>query len=167
MKREWVRWIPSPRFLRYLLVGGWNTVFGYSMFAGIFFLVHKVQIPKPNVYWQILTAQVVSIPINITVSYLGYKLIVFKTKGNYLKEWLKSVAVYGTSFLPGLVLLPLVVKLLLYVPHINGRAPYIGNALLIAVGAIYSFLGHKHLTFRRSGEMKTESGDMIDRAAKK
>jgi|SRR5580658_4122033 putative flippase GtrA len=142
--------IPPGQFLRYILVGGWNTIFGYSIFAGIYYLLHRLRIPTANVYWQVITAQIVSNPINITVSYLGYKLFVFKTRRNYLREWLKSIAVYGMGFLPGLVLLPLLVAALLHVPHIQGSAPYIANALLLGVGAIYSFLAHKHVTFKVS-----------------
>ena len=142
--------IPPGQFLRYIVVGSCNTVFGYSTFAGIYYFLHRLDIPTGNVYWQVITAQIVSNPINITASYLGYKLFVFKTRGNFLREWLKSVAVYGTGFLPGLLLLPLLVAALLHVPHIHGSAPYFANALLLGAGAIYSFLAHKHVTFRVS-----------------
>jgi putative flippase GtrA len=140
--------IPPGQFFRYLLVGGWNTIFGYSTFAGIYYCLHRFTIPTTNVYWQVTSAQIVSVPINFTASYLSYKFLVFKTRGNYLREWLKSIAVYGTGFLPGLVLLPLLVKALLYLPYIHGSAPYIANALLTAVVVVYSFLGHKHVTFK-------------------
>lgn len=140
--------IPPGQFFRYLVVGGWNTIFGYCVFAGIYSLLHRYGIPTVNVYWQVISAQIVSYPINITTAYLGYKLLVFKTSGNYLREWLKSIVVYGTGLLPGLVLLPLLVAALLHLPHIHGSAPYIANALLVGVGAIYSFLGHRHLTFK-------------------
>jgi putative flippase GtrA len=140
--------IPPGQFLRYIVVGGWNTVFGYSTFAGIYYLLHRYDLPAANVYWQVIMAQIISVPINFTGSYLCYKFFVFRTKGNYLREWLKSIAVYGSSFLPGLVLLPLLVKALLYVPRMHGSAPYVANALLLGVGAIYSFLGHKHITFK-------------------
>ncbi len=118
------------------------------MFAGIYFLLRRYEIPTANLYWEVISAQVVSYPINITASYFGYKFLVFKTRGNYLREWLKCVVVYGTGLFPGLVLLPLLVAALLHFPYIHGSAPYIANALLVGVGAIYSFLGHKHVTFR-------------------
>jgi putative flippase GtrA len=139
--------IPPGQFFRYLLVGGWNTIFGYSSFAGAYYLFHRYSIPAANVYWQVITAQVVCTPINFTVAYFCYKLFVFKTEGNYLREWLKSIAVYGSALLPGLVLLPLLVKALLYVPHVHDSAPYVANAMLTGALVIYSFLGHKHVTF--------------------
>jgi putative flippase GtrA len=151
------RWLPSWQFVRYLVVGGWNTIFGYATFAVIYYLFHHYNVPASNIYWQVLAAQIVSTPINFTGSYLSYKFFVFRTKGNYLREWLKSIAVYGSSFLPSLVLLPLLVRALLYLPHMRGSAPYLANALLMGVVVIYSFLGHKHFTFRVSPGKPPES----------
>jgi putative flippase GtrA len=148
--------IPPGQFLRYVLVGGWNTIFGYSTFAGIYYVLHRQGFPGANVYWQVITAQMVCVPINFTASYFCYKLFVFKTKGNYLREWLKSIAVYGSSFLPGLILVPLLVRALLFLPYGHGSAPYIASGLMTGVGVIYSFLGHKHVTFKVSPETTSE-----------
>lgn len=148
--------IPPGQFLRYLVVGAWNTVFGYSTFAGIYWTLHHNAFPVANVYWQVITAQVVSNLINITVAFFGYKFFVFKTKGNTLREWMKAMAVYWSGFLPGLILLPTLVKLLQYVPHMHGIAPYVASALLIGFGVIYSFFGHKHVTFKVPPEKELE-----------
>jgi putative flippase GtrA len=136
------------QFLRYIVVGGWNTVFGYATFAGSYYGLHRYAVPTSNVYWQVVTAQIIATPINFTASYLCYKFLVFKTRGNYLREWLKSIAVYVSSLLPGLVLLPLLVKALLFIPQFHESAPYLANAVLMSVVVIYSFLGHKHVTFK-------------------
>lgn len=134
--------IPPGQFLRYLLVGGWNTLFGYSTYALFTALL------MPRVSFGYLYASVFSSLINITVAYLGYKFFVFRTHGNYLKEWLRCLLVYGSGMLPGLVLLPLLVEGLHYGFHLQRSAPYVGGALLMGAGVIYSFFGHKHFTFR-------------------
>ena len=152
--RRLFRHIPPGQFFRYIGVGVFNTVFGYSTFAIINFLLHRRNVPVSYLF-----AAALSNLINITVAWLGYKFIVFRTRGNYLREWLKAMAVYWSGFLPGLALLPLLVRLLNYLlpptisafHHTGGRrdlAPYIANALLIAVGVVYSFIGHKNVTFR-------------------
>ena len=98
------RHFPPGQFLRYLCVGVFNTVFGYSCFAVLNHLFHKAQVPASYVF-----AAVLANVISITVAYLGYKFFVFRTPGNYLREWLKAMGVYGIAALPGLVLLvPLV-----------------------------------------------------------
>src|SRR5437870_2119008 len=91
--------IPPAQFSRYTVVGVWNTVFAYSAYAGLtaLFMPHMA-------HGYILAAAVGSF-INITVAFLGYKWFVFKTKGNYLREWLRCVVVYGTATLIGIVLL--------------------------------------------------------------
>ena len=124
-------------------------------------------------------ASVLSTPINITVAYFGYKLFVFRTKGNYLREWLKCFAVYGVGMIPGLVALSALTRLLQTVIHrhavslhvylaalerdLSGRplaflqhiatgkamAGYIAGAVVIGVSTIYSFVGHKKVTFRK------------------
>jgi putative flippase GtrA len=87
--------IPPGQFGRYLLVGAWNTLFGYGSFA--FFTA----ILSPMIPYSYIVASVISSLLNISVSYLGYKWFVFKTRGNYLREWLRCVAVYSGGIVFG------------------------------------------------------------------
>jgi putative flippase GtrA len=100
-------------------------------------------------------AAVLSGALSITVAYFGYKFFVFKTRGRYLAEWFRCVIVYGTAMLPGLVLLPLLVEGLHLFFHLQRSAPYVGGALMTGFTATYSFLGHKHFTFRVPGGRAT------------
>ena len=147
--------IPRGQFVRYLCVGFFNTVFGYSTFAIINFLLHRRGVPVSYIF-----ASAISNFINITVAFLGYKFFVFRTRGNYLTEWLKAMAVYWSGFLPSLLLLPALVRLLNWVlPHrlaifhfvstSKDMAPYIANLILLVFGVVYSFFGHKKVTFRQ------------------
>lgn len=148
--------IPPGKLARYILVGFWNTAFGYSTFAGIYYLIHRWNIPAAYIY-----AQILSNFINITVAFFGYKIYVFKTKGNYLREWLKAMAVYWSGFLPGLILLPLTIKALNYGFHLKESAPYIANAILMGIGVVYSFIGHSKITFRVPPEEEIEEQSNI------
>jgi putative flippase GtrA len=136
------RHFPPGQFLRYLLVGGWNTIFGYATYALFTALL------MPRVRFGYIAASALSSVINITVAYLGYKFFVFKTRGNYLAEWLRCMAVYGSGMLPGLLLLPLLVAGLHYAFHLQRSGPYVAGALLMACGVVYSFVGHRLFTFR-------------------
>jgi putative flippase GtrA len=141
---ELTRHIPPRQFGRYLLVGAWNTAFGYATFA-IFTAVLDKFVPQSY-----MLACVFSSGINITVSFLGYKWFVFKTKGNYLREWLRCVGVYGGNILFGLALLPIMVYVLRHHFGFQKQAPYIAGALLTGFTVIVSFFGHKHFSFRPS-----------------
>jgi putative flippase GtrA len=136
--------IPPGQFGRYLLVGIWNTAFGYGTFAFFTALLDKV---VPQSY---MLASVLSSFINISVSFLGYKWFVFKTKGNYLREWIRCVGVYGGNILVGLALLPLMVYAIRHHFGLQRQAPYIAGAVLTGFTVLVSFFGHKHFSFKPS-----------------
>ena len=172
-----VNLFPPGQFVRYLCVGAFNTLFGYTTFAVALTLLNGV-LPQRFVYLTVVVASVVSTPLNITVAYFGYKIFVFKTRGNYLLEWLKAFAVYGTSMIPGLIALSALTRLLQSVfhrhavalhgsltrleTHLSGHplailqhlatgkamAGYIAGAIVIGFSTIYSFIGHKKVTFK-------------------
>ncbi|MGA7631136.1 MAG: GtrA family protein [Terriglobales bacterium] len=134
--------IPPGQFGRYLLVGAWNTLFGYGTFA-LFTAILSPIIPHGYIL-----ASVISSLLNITVAYLGYKWFVFKTKGNYLREWIRCVGVYSGGILVGVLALPVLVAVIRRNTQLVGQAPYIAGALLTALMVVYSFLGHKKFSFR-------------------
>ena len=134
--------IPRAQFGPYLVVGVWNTLFGYGAYAALTAAL------APVVSHSYIPASIIAAPLNITVSYLGYKWFVFKTQGNYLREWTRCCIVYGSAMLLGIALLPPTVFLIRLVPGLNRSAPYIAGALLMGFNVIYSFLGHKNLSFR-------------------
>ncbi|MGC1870144.1 MAG: GtrA family protein [Acidobacteriaceae bacterium] len=143
--------MPPGQFARYLMVGVWNTVFGYSLYALLTALL------MPRVRFGYLYASVASNLIAITVAYFCYKIFIFKTQGNYLVEWLRCILVYGSALLPGLVLLPLLVEGLHYGFHLERSAPYVAGALLTGLTVIYSFLGHKNFSFRVAAKVAQEA----------
>jgi putative flippase GtrA len=173
-----VNLFPGGQFLRYLCVGAFNTVFGYLTFAIILTLLNAAM-PARFLYLTVIAASVLSTPLNITVAYFGYKFFVFRTKGNFLGEWLKCFAVYGSGMIPGLVVLSALTRFLqsaihrravplhaflaavelhlsgpplTFLQHIatgKAMAGYIAGAVVIGVSTIYSFVGHKKITFRQ------------------
>ena len=123
--RRLIARLPKGQFIRYLAVGIFNTVWGYLSFAAFLFLFSHL-LPQHFLYLAVVVASVVSTPINITVAYFGYKFFVFRTKGNYLVEWLRCFAVYGLGMLPGLLILSALTRLLQTVLH-NHRAPLVAE----------------------------------------
>ena len=178
MKLPPVPRLPNSQFARYVCVGVFNTIFGYLSFVISLTLLSAV-LPARFLYLTVMLASVLPLPLAITESYLAYKFLVFRTRGNYLHEWLKCFAVYGSSMVPGLVALsaltgflrlvlhrhaawlhrllssmerPLHGRPLAFVQHwITGRAiaGYIAGAVVIGLSTIYSFFGHKYVTFQK------------------
>jgi putative flippase GtrA len=139
--------LPSPKslqqFIRYILVGGFNTFFGYAVFALLNWSMRGLG------SYSYMYAAVLANVIAITVAFLGYKWFVFKTRGNYLLEWIRCFAVYGTSMLIGLAGLPILVALLRPRLRNPGLASYLAAAIMTAITVIFSYLGHKNVSFRR------------------
>ena len=81
----------SQQFMRYILVGGFNTVFGYSLFALLNWLSRGLG------SYNYIYAAIVGNFIGISVAFLGYKWFVFRTRGNYLVEYTRCFGVYGSS----------------------------------------------------------------------
>jgi putative flippase GtrA len=131
------------QFVRYIVVGGFNTVFGYGLFALLNWLFRGLG------SYNYMYAAVLANVIAISVAFLGYKWFVFQTRGNYLIEWIRCYAVYGSSALIGLASLPIMVPILRHVLHRPGQAPYIAGALLTMVTVLFSFFGHKNFSFRQ------------------
>jgi putative flippase GtrA len=141
--RSLTKHIPPSQLARYLVIGVWNTLFGYGTYALFTALLAPV---VPHSY---VVALVLSSLLNITVSFLGYKWFVFKTKGNYLREWMRCVAVYSSGIALGACLLPIVVYILRHGTRYQASAPYLAGALLTGFGVLYNFLGHKKFSFRQ------------------
>src|ERR1700761_4865428 len=131
--------------VRYLLVGGFNTCFGYALFVSFNYLFRSLGVYGSEI------ASLLGNVIAITVAFLGYKWFVFRTHGNYLREWLRCMSVYGSSMLFSLVMLP---PLTLFLRRWFGPTQMASNlaaAILIVVTVISSYFGHKHFSFRPSG----------------
>jgi putative flippase GtrA len=178
-----VHLFPGAQFARYVCVGVFNTFFGYINFAVILALLNTA-VPIRFLYLTVVLASILSVPLNISVAYLSYKFFVFRTKGNYLGEWFKCFAVYGTGMIPGLVVVSALTRFLQLLIHghaaslhiflnvvelhLSGRplaflqhiatgkamAGYIAGALLMGTTTIYGFVGHKTFTFRSKKRLR-------------
>ena len=122
----------SSQFIRYLLVGGWNTIFGMAIYATLHHWLGS------HIHYLLLL-----IPANILAianAFLCYKLFVFRTRGNALREYLRCHAVYGIMMLVGAALLFLQVECL-------GLHPIVANCACIVITTIISYFAHRHFSF--------------------
>ena len=123
----------NTEFIRFLIAGAWNTAFGYGVFILLFYMPWKLHY---------IVVLIVSNIIAITNAYICYKIFIFKTRGNYLREYLRFYGVYGITFGINLLLLPVFVEIL----KIH---PVISQGMVLSVTIFASYFGHKHFSFRR------------------
>jgi putative flippase GtrA len=124
----------ASRKLRYLIAGGWNTVFGYFAGVALYYRLHE--------YLHLVVIAVLGNVIAITMSFLTYKLFVFRTKGHWLAEYLRAYIVYGGSAVVGVGMLWALVDGLA-VPF------WLAQGMVILITVLVSYLGHARFTFRR------------------
>ena len=121
------------QFVRYLAVGVWNTAFG----IGLYWLVYRL-------FGQTVHYLALAVPVNVLAianAFLCYKLIVFRTKGNWFCEYVKCFLVYGGGALASMALLWLFVDCF----HLN---PVVDNVVGTALVVVGSYFGHKYFSFR-------------------
>jgi putative flippase GtrA len=133
----------ASEFIRYLLVGGFNTVFGFTVFALLNRLFRGLGSFSYMYAWAVANF------IAITAAFLAYKWFVFRTQGNYLREWIRCFSVYGSGMIFGLVALPILVTALKHTMRRPELASYLAVAMLTTVTVILSFFGHKTISFRQ------------------
>lgn len=118
---------------RYLLVGVFNTVFGYALSLLVYhFLQRDLSIIAIGIMINV---------VSITVAFLGYKLLVFKTSGNWLHEYLRCYITYGFSAVLGVVLIWLFVERW-------GWIFWFSQGLIIILSTLISYFMHRYFTFR-------------------
>ena len=125
--------LDDERF-RFLLVGGWNTVFGY----GIFVVLERTLGQATHYLLALLVAHVIA----TLVAFAGHRWIVFRVKGNILRDLIRFWSVYAGLLVLNVVMLPVLVE-------IGGVPVLLAQALFIVVTTLTSYVGHKYFSFRR------------------
>lgn len=125
--------------LAYLLVGGWNTLFGLAIFALLYSLLHQIL--------HYILILVISYIIAITNAFLCYKFFVFKTKGDLFREYLRFYIVYGVSFVINIGFMVIIVELFKI-------KPIPAQSIILSITTIVSYIGHKHYSFSKPAEIE-------------
>ena len=132
---------PTLILVRYLAVGACNTIFGYGCFALLTLLL------TPLLSYGYVVASLLANLFSITFAFFGYKWFVFKTHGNYLKEWFRCLGVYAGAMILSAAALPFVVGIIHRQPGHDRSAPYIAGAIVLVFSIVFSFFGHRHISF--------------------
>jgi putative flippase GtrA len=121
--------------LRYLLVGGFNTAFGYIATVVIYYMMRS--------HLHIILIGVIANIICITVSFFMYKLFVFNSHNSWLREYLRCYVVYGGSAAIGIAGLWLLVNVL-------DIQFWIAQGALMVISMVISYIGHDRFTFKKA-----------------
>ena len=121
----------------YLVVGGWNTLFGYCVWALMQYLLHD--------YINYLIILVLSWPFAVGNAYLCYRHFVFRSHGSMWRELPRFSLVYAVTLVLGLVALPILLRTLPF-------NIYVIQAGFTGVVVVASYLSHKFFSFGGTGK---------------
>lgn len=116
----------------YVVVGGWNTIFGYGIWAILQYLLGD--------HLHYLVVVLLAWPIAVLNAYIGYRYVVFRSRGPILRELPRFSVVYFLTLIVNLALLPVALNVLPF-------NIYVVQALLLVVVVVSSFLAHKYYSF--------------------
>lgn len=125
-------WFGFNQKIRFLLVGGFNTVFSYLVFAGLYETL--------GLHYNL--ALITQYFITVNVSFITMRYYVFQSNGVLKAEYMKAVSVYVLIFFFNAFALNFfVIVLELY--------PLLGQALYLVLSTIITYVLHKNFSFRQ------------------
>jgi putative flippase GtrA len=128
-------WHHHRERILYLVVGGWNTLFQYSVFVACWFLLSK-RMPAAVI---LLIAYLIA-SVN---GFLGFRYIVFKPVRHPVIEFARYQVIYVPILILNMIGLPLLLK------HTALNA-YTIQALFVVFAVVAAYVGNKYFTFRRT-----------------
>lgn len=127
--------------VKFILVGIWNTIFGYLVFCGLDTLFEHLFSPRYVAY---MSAMVVGQVISVINAYIFHKYVTFKSEAKgveIVKEFLRFSATYAFTFGLSLLMMPF------FVEGFDIK-PKIAAAIIILICTVVSYLGHSRFSFR-------------------
>ena len=137
-----VRALLAREEIRFLIVGGINTVVGYALFALLQITIGDVIGYLGSLY--------LSYAISVTLAFVLHRRFTFRVTGTVVADFVRFVGVYVVSLGLNTIALPLLVE----VAHLD---PLVAQAICVVITTVISYVGHKWFSFRRRRPAPTES----------
>ena len=128
---EGIAWLFKNKKVRFLFVGGLNTLVGYGSYALFIFL-------GLNPYF----ATTLSTIIGVINSYFWNKYFTFRVKEKSIGEAIRFIVVYAVSYAVNLSLIYIFVDVL-------GLNAYVAGAICLLMVTIISYVGHHYFSFKQ------------------
>ena len=135
-------WFRFPQKLRFLLVGGFNTVFAYIVLnlLNILFGLLLKDTFSPVVIANL--ALIIQYILTINVSFITMRYYVFQSHGNWVHEWAKAWSVYIFLYLINAPVLTFMMTIL-------GWSTWLAQGVYLIFSTIITFILHKYYSFRK------------------
>lgn len=122
--------------MRFLFIGGINTVFGLSTWPALLIIV-------PFFREHYLLGLAICLVVNTTFSFLTMRAFVFKVKNNIFQDFSKFCSFYFGTYILNIITLPILVEIL----HFDPLYAQTGFGVFVIAT---SYLWHSRISFRRA-----------------
>lgn len=119
--------------VQYLVVGAWNTLFGYLVWALFQYLLQDS--------FNYLVILVLAWFPAVLNAYIGYRVIVFRSKGRVWRELPRFSLVYLATLCLNLLFLPVLLRVLPF-------SIYATQVVFTVIVVVLSYVSHKYFSFR-------------------
>ena len=123
-------WFMISQPIRFILVGGFNTVAAFLIFAGAIIL---------NIEYPIATIITYALGFNLSIFTMRY--CVFQSHKNIIKEYSKALSVYLSCFLINYIFLYVFIDIM----QID---PILTQGIFTVFSSLYLYLSHKYFSFK-------------------
>jgi putative flippase GtrA len=121
-----------PEKVRFVLIGGFNTAFGFGLFSLLYLLLYK------NLNYLVIL--IINNFLAVSVAFFMLKFFVFQTQDNYWKEFIRCHLIYLLILMLNSILLYLLVD-------VFNQEVIISQFLITITLVVLSYSGHKHFSF--------------------
>ena len=121
------------RAIRYLVIGGWNTVFGYLAFAGLYLVLHE------RIHYLVISC--VAHFLAVTNAFIWQRWLVFRSASPWWPAYLRFNAVQLVVLGAGLVGMTIMVEVL----HLH---PLVAQLVVIAGAVVFGYVMNHRYSFR-------------------
>ena len=147
---------PHEEKLRFLVVGVWNVAFSMAtLWVSERLIPHGPGTALASSIGVVGAKQVVLFVnwvVSVTQNMFTFKLLVFRTKGNWLREYGRMYVTYTGTFVVESVMVQTNSAVL-------GWSLFFSRLPTLVVVTVLSYLGHKYFTFRTSAEAVADDLD--------
>lgn len=131
--------LANDQRIRFLAVGGINTVVGYGLFAVLDLHVFA------GIPFGYLLSLALSYAMAIMLAFILYRRFVFHVTGQVWTDFTRFVSVYLVSIGVNALALPILIELF-------GLNSLVAQAIVLVCTTLISFFGHREFSFRRASE---------------
>ncbi len=123
-----------PEKIRYILVGGFNTLLSFAIFYVLYLLLQN------KIHYSFIL--ILNFFISVFISFSLLRFFVFKSKGNFLKEYIRCNISYTILLFLNLILLTIMVDYF--------KIKIILSQFILTIFiAIIGFVIHKNFSFKK------------------